>query len=319
MVHPDSLTMPPPSRVEASIDWSSPSSSHLHWEATNVSIKRSLSKTSSVPEMRSIMKNIDRSRGMLKRRWSAKADRHDLLNSLSPISLEAHQYGDIIQVMKTPAWSTGAERIATTRHALKRPLRTAPAPLSNLPKLNQSSPSLQIRRSSSILKCKSQSESIRSSYRPIESLNHLRSSSQSVTSISSTTSNVSFDRVSIREFPRCVGDNPSVKAGPPMSMGWDHQHQEEHCLDEYEKCRSSFKKDSVRRINGVERIEMLAFSWSASLEEMTKACEETEIIRRQRVETMTKSKSRERIEALLEKPKKIMKKVSFKKVFSKYS
>jgi len=208
--------MPPPSRVEASIDWSSPSSSHLHWEATNVSIKRSLSKTSSVPEMRSIMKNIDRSRGMLKRRWSAKADRHDLLNSLSPISLEAHQYGDIIQVMKTPAWSTGAERIATTRHALKRPLRTAPAPLSNLPKLNQSSPSLQIRRSSSILKCKSQSESIRSSYRPIESLNHLRSSSQSVTSISSTTSNVSFDRVSIREFPRCVGDNPSVKAGPPM-------------------------------------------------------------------------------------------------------
>ena len=102
-----------------------------------------------------------------------------------------------------------------------------------------------------------------------------------------------------------------------FSMGWDHQHQEEHCLDEYEKCRRLFKNDRVRRINGVERIEMLAFSWSASLEEMTKACEETEIIRRQRIETMKKSKSRDRIEALLEKPKKLMKKVSFKNIFLK--
>lgn len=201
MVHPDSLTMPPPSRVQASTDWSSSSSSHL---------KRSLSKTLSVPvEMG--MKNSD-SRGMLKR-W--KSDRHDLLNSLSAISLEAH--GDILPVLKKPAWSKGSERITASRHSLKRPLRTAPDPPANLPPTNQqSSPSLQMRRSNSILKYKSQCESVRSSYRSTESLNYLRSSTQSVTSISSNTSNVSFDRVSIREYPRCVGDNPSVKAGPPM-------------------------------------------------------------------------------------------------------
>jgi len=204
---PGSLTMPPPSRVKASTDWSSSSSSsspHLH-----LSKKRSLPKTLSVPEMSN--KNSD-SRGMLKR-W--KSDSHDLLNSLSAISLEAH--GDILPVLKKPVWSNGAERITASRHALKRPLRTVPAPApANLPPTNQSSPSLQIRRSSSILKCKSQCESVRSSYRSTESLNHLRSSTHSITSISSNTSNVSFDRVSIREYPRCVGDNPSVRAGPPM-------------------------------------------------------------------------------------------------------
>jgi len=32
---------------------------------------------------------------------------------------------------------------------------------------------------------------------------------------------VSFDRVVIREYPICLGNNPSVSRGPPLSIDWD--------------------------------------------------------------------------------------------------
>ena len=73
--------------------------------------------------------------------------------------------------------------------------------------------------SGSILVQKTQNESIRSSYGSTgQILKNLKNSSRSFTSASSSTKrNVSFDKVSIREYPRCVGDNPSVTTGPPMS------------------------------------------------------------------------------------------------------
>ena len=73
--------------------------------------------------------------------------------------------------------------------------------------------------SGSILVQKTQNESMRSSYGSTgQILKNLKNSSRSFTSASSSTKrNVSFDKVSIREYPRCVGDNPSVTTGPPMS------------------------------------------------------------------------------------------------------
>lgn len=97
-------------------------------------------------------------------------------------------------------------------------------------------------------------------------------------------------------------------------MGWHHQREDEHRLDDYEK---NYKKNKcVKRVNGVERIEMLTFIWRASLEDITQACEETEIIRCQRVETLTQSRSSERFEALLETTKRTFKKVSLKNLKS---
>jgi predicted DNA-binding protein (UPF0251 family) len=95
-------------------------------------------------------------------------------------------------------------------------------------------------------------------------------------------------------------------------MEWHHQREEEHRLDDYEK---NFKKyEDVKMVNGVERIEMLTFDWRASLEDITHACEETEIIRRQRIETLTQSRSSERMEVMMENAKRTLKKVSLKKL-----
>ncbi len=82
--------------------------------------------------------------------------------------------------------------------------------------------------SSSILIRKTQIESIHASY---DNLKRRRSSSRmfsttrdseragfSESNASPSMSNVSFDKVSIREYARCVGDNPGVTtAGPPLS------------------------------------------------------------------------------------------------------
>ena len=67
--------------------------------------------------------------------------------------------------------------------------------------------------SRSILVRKTQNESMRSSYGSAGQI-----LKRSFTSASSSMKrNVSFDKVSIREYPRCVGDNPSVTTGPPIS------------------------------------------------------------------------------------------------------
>lgn len=49
---------------------------------------------------------------------------------------------------------------------------------------------------------------------------------------------VSFGQIEIREYPRCLGDNPSVTVGPPISMGWKHDQAYRLDLSEYEIYRN---------------------------------------------------------------------------------
>lgn len=102
------------------------------------------------------------------------------------------------------------EKFTASRHTLIRrnvqPEEQSPRQQSKISKQHTSS-------SSGILKCRSQQESLKVLYKSTSSI--CRSSS-SVAQINTGSINVSFDTVQIREYPRCVGDNPSVKAGPPM-------------------------------------------------------------------------------------------------------
>eukprot|EP00816_Leptocylindrus_hargravesii_P003089 CAMPEP_0196819160 /NCGR_PEP_ID=MMETSP1362-20130617/69268_1 /TAXON_ID=163516 /ORGANISM="Leptocylindrus danicus, Strain CCMP1856" /LENGTH=257 /DNA_ID=CAMNT_0042197535 /DNA_START=55 /DNA_END=828 /DNA_ORIENTATION=+ len=70
-----------------------------------------------------------------------------------------------------------------------------------------------------------------------ESLHGSRHSRFSTNSRVSVSSNVSFTKVQIREYPVTIGDNPSVSAGPPLSIGWDVQEEYHHDLEDYEDGR----------------------------------------------------------------------------------
>ena len=48
---------------------------------------------------------------------------------------------------------------------------------------------------------------------------------------------VSFHQVHIREYERIVGDNPSVTAGPAVSMAWNHHEHTSLTVSDYESTR----------------------------------------------------------------------------------
>ena len=102
------------------------------------------------------------------------------------------------------------------------------------------------------------------------------------------------------------------------SLEWKHQRQEEKHVDDYEleKKKRPICEEGVRRVNGVERVELLTFEFKAKLEDIKKSCEETEIIRQQRMETLNQTKRQERLEEFMEATKKNLKKVSLKRVLS---
>ena len=71
----------------------------------------------------------------------------------------------------------------------------------------------------SILRVKTQQDSINRLYHSSDNIHHFSlRSAESKESIKSHHRNVSFDKVSIREYERVLGDNPSVSQGPPIRL-----------------------------------------------------------------------------------------------------
>ena len=73
-------------------------------------------------------------------------------------------------------------------------------------------------------------------------------------------SKVSFSHVSIREYSRVVGDNPSVCCGPPLALGWKYNTRECTDIDTFEaiKTQASLVKDGkCQRLPSDERERLL--------------------------------------------------------------
>jgi hypothetical protein len=141
------------------------------------------------------------------------ASRHQLRRPNSEVKMTKTSSGSNL-VRKTQNESMRSS-YGSTGQTLKN-LRNSSRSLTSASSSMNSNNEVKITKSSSgsILVQKTQNESIRSSYGSTgQILKNLRNSSRSF----STKRNVSFDKVSIREYPRCVGDNPSVTTGPPMS------------------------------------------------------------------------------------------------------
>ena len=58
---------------------------------------------------------------------------------------------------------------------------------------------------------------------------------------------VSFHQIEIREYPRCLGDNPSVTFGPPMSIGWKHNQSYVLDVDQYENYKDGLDEDGTHQ------------------------------------------------------------------------
>jgi len=99
------------------------------------------------------------------------------------------------------------------------------------------------------------------------------------------TRSVSFHSVDVREYDRTVGDNPSCRSGPPLSLDWSYskKYEQPKTLEQYEIERED-RARSLRQlhVNKYRRRNLLSFNWGHSEEDMKSARKETKKLQRQR-------------------------------------
>mmetsp|Transcript_23699 Transcript_23699/g.51279 ORF Transcript_23699/g.51279 Transcript_23699/m.51279 type:complete len:457 (-) Transcript_23699:49-1419(-) len=112
----------------------------------------------------------------------------------------------------------------------------------------------------------------------------LSGSRHSASSSTKIRRNVSFHSVNVRQYDRTVGDNPSCRSGPPLSLDWGYKKENAKCLDEYELERSTSRAKSLSKlhVNKYKRRNLLAFQWGHSEAEMKEARLSTKKLQRQR-------------------------------------
>jgi hypothetical protein len=96
--------------------------------------------------------------------------------------------------------------------------------------------------------------------------------------------NVTFSTVETREYPRTLGDNPSVKKGPAISLGWyKNGIIKKYQVDEYEKLRGPRRKKHFM-LSSQARRHILHHEVGASAKEINEARKEAALIKLSRQE-----------------------------------
>jgi hypothetical protein len=114
-------------------------------------------------------------------------------------------------------------------------------------------------------------------------------SCSNTTTDSSSKKVVSFGLIQVREYNRVVGDNPTVRIGPPMSIGWEFVQKEAVPVDAYEE-RKRPRTSDLRMMGSITRISILRFEFNVSLEEIRAAEKIVRKIQRQRWQTILQGK-----------------------------
>lgn len=99
---------------------------------------------------------------------------------------------------------------------------------------------------------------------------------------------VGFDTVKIRFYSQTMGDHPAVSYGPPISLDWDYEQQEDISLEDYESQRV-FARRTMRQlvISYYRRKAILSRDYGFSEEELVKAKKDADKIKFKRAITNT--------------------------------
>jgi hypothetical protein len=119
------------------------------------------------------------------------------------------------------------------------------------------------------------------------------------TAHSSSKKAVSFGLIQVREYNRVVGDNPTVRVGPPMSIGWEFVQKQAVPVDDYEKIKRPRTSD-LRIMGSIARKSILRYEFQVSLEDIRAAEKIIQKIQRQRYRTIQQGKLVASIEYAME-------------------
>lgn len=109
-------------------------------------------------------------------------------------------------------------------------------------------------------------------------------------------SHVSFSSLNIREYKLTLGDHPSARSGPPMSLDWDYNNARVVDLDTYEKSRHPRRHRRKLKLTFQEREKILLEERGFSKDEVREAWAAAIEIRKQRKETNQRAKVNERMD-----------------------
>jgi hypothetical protein len=93
---------------------------------------------------------------------------------------------------------------------------------------------------------------------------------------------VSFDYVEIREYARCLGNNPATTNGPSLSLDWCYEKMEMINLEDYEKKRPSRRRTDEMQMPGVLRATLLQQHTKCSKNDISESMKAIQSARHQR-------------------------------------
>mmetsp|Transcript_2759 Transcript_2759/g.3921 ORF Transcript_2759/g.3921 Transcript_2759/m.3921 type:complete len:317 (-) Transcript_2759:146-1096(-) len=96
---------------------------------------------------------------------------------------------------------------------------------------------------------------------------------------------VSFDTVQIRQYERALGDNPAVRAGPPLAIGWKYNVTPNKSVEDFEEMRKNenkrrFGKDLL--VSPRSRRALLMQEWKISHKHIVKVEKQIKAVRHNR-------------------------------------
>jgi len=90
------------------------------------------------------------------------------------------------------------------------------------------------------------------------------------------TKKVSFSTVQVRQYGICLGDSPSCRSGPPISLSWARTKVRLYSLDEYESTRRRRRRSKL--IMSPQYREKLLLFIGYTAKQIKETCDEIEAI-----------------------------------------
>ncbi|KAG7366928.1 hypothetical protein IV203_029598 [Nitzschia inconspicua] len=143
-------------------------------------------------------------------------------------------------------------------------------------------------------------------------------SSRSTFLSKNTTKNVRFHEIQIREYHRCVGDNPSVSAGPPVGIDWRYEESLKMDVNGYELNRGHRREQLEMVLSRHER-ETLLVEWDVPTHLIADGTRNAIKVKNQRKQTLVNAGKVAKLEEVIESASKRLKEAFSKKMKSMIS
>lgn len=110
---------------------------------------------------------------------------------------------------------------------------------------------------------------------------------------SSRDKSVRFSSVDVRDYSLCLGDNPSVTRGVPISLDWEYDEAQSYEIDTFERDRCDDRRVSDDlKLPSLQRVQMLK-RLGYSRGEINERVKEVDIVKDKRISTRRKAEREE--------------------------